>query len=240
MAAVLPISPEQEAERLQALEPYKALENAHNEVFEQIARLTAKLFATPMAQVSLVDAEEVTYPGNVGTPKLADRLAREDSICAVAVYKPGTTTVFPDLRAHPCQWVSPEAQKDFAFYASHPIQTAAGQPIGSLCVLDKKPRNFTSDEQAILQRMAEIAMRLLDLELKAAPEQAPALWAAINARIALSLQRIETLTALARWEVSPETATALAYQASIHEERMLIVQDIEYEISMAFARLATT
>jgi len=235
MAAVLPISPEQEAQRLQALKPYKTLTNLHREVFEQIARLTAKLFAAPMAQVSLVDADEVLYPGNVGDPKLADRLAREDSICAVAVYRPNTTTVFPDLRAQPCQWVSKEAQKDFAFYASHPIQTATGQPIGSLCVLDKKPREFTANEQFILQRLADIAMKLLDLELVAAAEQA--LWAAIQGRIALSLQRIETLTALARWEVSPETATARAYQVSIHEERLLIVQDIDYEISMAFARL---
>lgn len=238
MAAVLPISPEQEAQRLQALKPYKTLASLHREVFEQIARLTAKLFAAPMAQVSLVDADEVLYPGNVGDPRLADRLAREDSICAVAVYTPNTTTVFPDLRAHPCQWLSPEAQKDFAFYASHPLQTASGQPIGSLCVLDKKPRQFSANEQLILQRMAGIAMRLLDLELVASAEQA--LWAAIQARIGLSLQRIETLTALARWEVSPETTTALAYQASIHEERMLIVQDIEYEISTAFARLATS
>jgi GAF domain-containing protein len=189
--------------------------------------------------VSLVDAEEVTYPGNVGNPKLADRLPRKDSICAVAVYQPGTTTVFPDLRAQPCQWVSEEAQRDFAFYASHPIQTADGQPIGSLCVLDKKPRTFSADEQLVLQRMAGIAMRLLDLELVARPAEAPALWAAINVRIHLSLQRIETLTALARWEVSAETATALAYQASIQEERLLIVQDIEYEIEMAFGRLVS-
>lgn len=237
MSAVLPLSAAQEARRLQALQPYKALESVHHEVFEQIAQLVAKLFATPMAQVSLVDAEEVTYPGNVGDPKLGDRLPRKDSICAVAVYKPGITTVFPDLRAHPCQWISLEAQKDFAFYASHPIQTADGQPIGSLCVLDKKPRTFSADEQLVLQRMAGIAMRLLDLELVARPAEAPALWAAINARIHLSLQRIETLTALARWEVSAETATALAYQASIQEERLLIVQDIEYEIETAFARL---
>ncbi len=237
MAAILPISAEQEAERLQALQPYKTLEHAQHNVFEQIAELTAKLFATPMAQVSLVDAEEVIYPGNVGNPPLASRLAREDSICAVAVYSPGITTVFPNLQANPCRWLSTEAQKDFAFYASHPIQTATGQPIGSLCVLDKKPREFTANEQLVLARLAGIAMQLLDLELVAAPEQAPALWAAINGRINLSLQRIATLTALARWEISSETATALAYQASIHEERMLIVQDIAYEISAAFARL---
>lgn len=235
MAAVLPISAEQEAERLRALKPYRALEQAHHKVFERIAELTARLFAAPMAQVSLVDAEEVVYPGNVGEPPLASRLARADSICAVAVYQPNVTTIFPDLRAEPCRWVSAEAQKDFAFYASHPIQTAAGQPIGSLCVLDRKPRQFTADEQTILQRMAGLTMRLLDLELLTVPEQA--LWTAINGRIDLSLQRIATLTALARWEMSPETATAQAYRASIQEERLLIVQDIEYEVSAAFARL---
>jgi GAF domain-containing protein len=237
MPVALPISAEQEATRLQALKPYKALEHVHNEVFEDIAHLTAKLFAVPMAQVSLVDAEEVTYPGNVGDPKLAHHLARQDSICAVAVYRPGTTTVFPNLQVHPCNWISKEAQKGLAFYASHPIQTTGGQPIGSLCVLDRKPREFNTNEQVILQRLADIAMRLLDLELVATPDQAPALWDAINARIQLSLQRIETLTALARWEVSPETVTALSYQASIHEERMFIVQDIEYEITATFARL---
>jgi GAF domain-containing protein len=235
MSAVLPISAEQEAKRLQALKPYKTLAQAHHKVFERIAELTARLFAAPMAQVSLVDADEVVYPGNVGAPPLASRLARADSICAVAVYRPNTTTVFPDLRAEPCRWVSAEAQKDFAFYASHPIQTTAGQPIGSLCVLDRKPRQFTAEEQTVLQRMAGLTMQLLDLELLAAPEQA--LWAAINGRIDLSLQRIATLTALARWEMSPETATAQAYRASIQEERLLIVQDIEYEVSAAFARL---
>lgn len=237
MSVALPISAAQEAERLRALKPYRVLQKSHNDIFRQIAELTAQLFATPMAQVSLVDAEEVIYPGNVGDPPLADRLARQDSLCAVAVYRPNTTTVFPDLRAEPCRWVSAEAQKDFVFYASHPIQTTDGQPIGSLCVLDKKPRDFQADEQLVLQRMAVLTMRLLDLELVAAPDLAPALWAAINVRISLSLQRIATLTALARWEMSAESAVSRAYHASIQEERLLILQDIEYEVSAAFARL---
>jgi GAF domain-containing protein len=237
MSTIFAIPAAQEAQRLQAFKPYKALENAKNEIFEEIAKLTAKLFVAPIAQVSLVGADEVTYPGNVGYPPLPARLPRQDSICAVAVYQPGTTTVFPDLRAQPCQWVSEQAQKDFAFYASHPLQTHEGAAIGTLCVLDKKPREFSATEQLVLQRLAGIAMRLLDLQLVAAPEQAPALWTAINARVRLSLQRIETLTALARWEVATTTAAAQAYQASLHEEQMLIVQDIEYEISMAFARI---
>jgi hypothetical protein len=240
MVSTIPISAAQEAARLHALQPYKQLESTRNEVFEKIAQLTAKLFAVSMAQLSLVDAEVVTYPGNVGQPKLADRLARADSICAVAVYQPNQPTVFPDLRAQPCQWVSEAAQKDFAFYASYPIQTKSGQAIGALCVLDKKPHAFSSKEQLVLRRLAGIAIQLLDLQLVVAPEEAPALWAAITARIQLSLQRIETLTALARWEVSADTAAAQAYQQSMHEERLLIVQDIEYEVSNSFARVRKT
>lgn len=236
MISTIPISAAQEAARLHALQPYKSLATTRNEVFEKIAQLTAKLFAVPMAQLSLVDAEIVTYPGNVGQPKLADQLTRADSICAVAVYQPNQPTVFPDLRAQPCRWVSEAAQKDFAFYASYPIQTKTGQAIGALCVLDKKPHEFSAEEQLILRRMAGIAIQLLDLQLVVAPEQAPALWAAIQVRIQLSLQRIETLTALARWEVSADTAAAQAYRLSMHEERLLIVQDIEYEVSSAFAR----
>ena len=133
--------------------------------------------------------------------------------------------------------MSAEAQQGLAFYASHPIQTAAGQPIGSLCVLDRNPRTFSAEEKLILQRLAGIAMRLLDLQLVAAPQYLPGPWAAIHARIHLSLQRIETLTALARWEVSAETAAARAYQTSLHEERLLIVQDVDYEVSTALARL---
>lgn len=236
MVSTIPISAAQEAARLQALQPYRLLENTRNEVFEKIAQLTAHLFAVPMAQLSLVDAEIVTYPGNVGQPKLADRLARADSICAVAVYQPNQPTVFPDLRAQPCQWVSEAAQKDFAFYASYPIQTKTGQAIGALCVLDKKPHEFSAEEQLILRRMAGIAIQLLDLQLVVAPEQAPALWAAIQTRIQLSVQRIETLTALARWEVSADSAAAQSYRLSMHEERLLIVQDIEYEVSSALGR----
>lgn len=232
MTPALPISAAQEAERLQALAPYVALASQQNPVFSEVALLTARLFAAPMAQVSLVGEEEVIYPGNVGSPPLASRLRRADSICAVAVYQPGGPTVYTDLRAQPCQWVSAEAQQDFAAYASYPIKTEAGHPIGSLCVLDVEPREFGAGDQLVLQRLADLVMRLLDVELAAPLTQAPVLWAAIESRIQFSLQRIETLTALARWEESTTTPAAQAYQTSLHDERLLIVRDIEYQVNL--------
>ena len=75
-------------------------------------------------------------------------------------------------------------------------------------------------------------MRLLDVALTAPPMQAPALWAAIESRVQFSLQRIETLTALARWEASATTPAAHAYRTSLHDERLLIVRDIEYQVNL--------
>jgi len=109
-----------------------------------------------------------------------------------------------------------------------------------LCLLDQHARTFLQEEELELQRLAAVAMRVLDLQLalEHEPEQEPAVWQAINHRIALSIQRIGTLTALAQWEASPETPAARSYRTSMHEERMLITQDIDREISIAFARLS--
>lgn len=233
-----PLTPAQEAQRLQALQPYKGLMHSKNPVFSQLVKLTARLFAMPISLLSLVDAETVAYPGQQGILGLPDELPRQQCICAVAIFQPDKATVFTNLREQPCQWVEPESQANFDFYASFPLVTSEGhQPIGALCVLDRQARSFSTQEQMILKHMATIAMRLLDLELLAPPTVAPALWAAIESRVQLSLQRIDTLTALSRWEESPRTPTAQSYQNSLHDERSLIVQDIDYQVNTAFSRL---
>jgi len=230
--------PPNEAQRLLAVQPYAEL-LTKQQVFQSLVQLTARLFVAPMSIMSLVEAEEVQYPGNVGMPTLPPRLARIDCICSAAVYT-STTTVFPDLRAQPCPWVSPaaQAQTDFQFYAGHPLLTSAGYAIGTLCVLDAMPRAFTIAEQAVLQQLAELAMRLLDLHLllarQAAP--APAVWAGIEARLTFSIQRIETLTALARRASS--TAAAI-YQVDIQQEQQLILADIDYNVRQALTQATT-
>jgi GAF domain-containing protein len=227
--------PPNEAQRLLAVQPYAQL-LTKQEVFQALVQLTARLFVVPMSIMSLVEAEEVQYPGNVGMPQLPLRLARIDCICSAAVYT-STTTVFSDLRTQPCPWVSPaaQAQTDFQFYAGHPLLTTAGYAIGTLCVLDAVPRAFTVAEQTVLQQLAELAMRLLDLHLLLAQQAvpAPAIWAGIEARLAFSIQRIETLTALARRAAS---AAAASYYVDIEQEQQFILADIDYNVRQALAQ----
>jgi len=233
--------PGNEHQRLSALRPYQTMIHSCQQVYQEIVQLTAKIFLTPTVLLSLVDADDVLHAGAVGLPNIAPSLPREECICATAVYQPGTT-VFPDLQLFPCPWVEPEllAERGVRAYAGHPLTTMAGQPIGVLCLIDQNPRTFSQEDQLELQRLAAVAMRVLDLQLalEHEPAQGPAVWKAINHRIALSVQRIGTLTALAQWEPSPETAIARCYRTSMHEERLLITQDIDREISIAFARLS--
>ncbi|OUJ71927.1 GAF domain-containing protein [Hymenobacter crusticola] len=234
--------PSDEKQRLGALRPYQIMIHSCQQVYQEITHLTAKIFLTPTVLLSLVDENQVLHAGAFGLPNLAASLPREECICATAVYQPGTT-VFPDLQLFPCTWVQPKllTERGVRAYAGHPIKTIAGQPIGMLCLIDQNSRAFSAEDQLELQRIAAVAMRILDLQLALEhdPEQGPAVWKAINHRIALSIQRIGTLTALAQWETSSDTPAARSYRTSMHEERLLIMQEIDREISIAFARLST-
>jgi len=135
--------------------------------------------------------------------------------------------------------VSPaaQAQRDFQFYAGHPLLTAEGYAIGTLCVLDQVPRAFRPAEQDFLKQLATLAMRLLDLHLLLAKTATPApdLLAGMETRLVFSAQRLATLTALAQRATAPAAA---AYQLEIDQERQLIGSDLDFTITRAFTQLA--
>lgn len=228
--------PSNEAQRLQAVQPYLELPTRH-EVFQEVVALTAQLFEAPISMMSLVEAEQVQYPGKVGFPTLPPQLARTECICSAAVYT-STTTIFPDLRAQPCPWVSPaaQAQDDFCFYAGHPLLTQTGYAVGTLCVLDVRPRAFSESDTDLLQRLAQVAMQLLELHLTATVllDQPATLWDRIRAGLAFSLERIETLLALARRAGAP----AATYQQDLQHQKRLLVEALDYNIGRTAIQVA--
>ncbi|MFD1470757.1 hypothetical protein ACFQ48_21205 [Hymenobacter caeli] len=92
---------------------------------------------------------------------------------------------------------------------------------------------LTSDERDVLQHLAQLAMRLLDLQLALAAAAAPVgIWDGIMTRLAFSTQRTDTLWALAQRPGAP------AGGPSLYQKQLLLVADIDYGITRAFARLA--
>ena len=137
------------------------------------------------------------------------------------------TTVFENLHDHPCDLISPFLVKrlNLGFYAGHTLRTAAGYPIGVLCVIGHEARTFSETESELLARLATVVMGLLDLRLHLLqqPTWNQQLWASVYARIETSVTRLETLAALASWEEQPDSPAAQAYQASTHEEMVHII-----------------
>jgi hypothetical protein len=207
--------------------------------FEEFIRVVAKLFSVPIAVISLVEADTVWFKAQIGLPSNTTHVPRPDSLCSVAILQE-ETTVFEDWQQNLCTLVNTDAmlQLNLQFYAGHPLRNSSGEAIGALAIIDRQPRVFSPEEQAVLQTLASVAMRLLELQLvlEGATLPIPALWPDIYISIADSLTRLDTLTALAQWEEGPDTDSALAYRRSRYEEMASVAADMHRQIGVAIAR----
>jgi len=231
--------PSDDPQRLEALAPYLVLGNAPDAVFDELVRLTAKLFNVPIALVSLVEEGSVWFKANFGLAG-AERVARNESMCSVAILQ-HETTVYADLQREPCQLTEPGVVEalDLRFYAGHPLRTSSGQAIGSLCVIDRQPRLLSAAEIVRLQSLAGVVMRMLDLRLALRQQALPSsgLWLQLYHHLDLSLTRLDTLAELARWEESPTTPAAIQYQQSLDEEAEIVTNALDRQINAALATL---
>lgn len=234
---MLPTSliPANDQERLLALAPYRVLGTSPDAVFDEVVRLTAKLFDVPIALVSLVDEASVWFKANFGLGG-ATRVARNESVCSVAILQE-QTTVYPNLVAEPCQLTDPNVAKalNMQFYAGHPLRDATGHNLGALCLIDHQPRELGAPEQQRLQALAAIVMQMLELRLALVqrPELTVPVWTQLYDHLDTSLTRLDTLADLSRWEESPTTPGALGYQQARQQEAALVVEQLAQQVRAA-------
>lgn len=159
--AAAPLPPE-EKERLRALRALEILDTPPERGFDDIARIAAFLMKTPIALVSLVDEDRQWFKARVGL-EVAET-PREDSFCAHAILDVGVTHVRDAsrderFRDNPLVVDAPAIR----FYAGAPLRTAEGHAIGSLCVIDRKPRSLTDRERDVLEALARRVMTEFEL-----------------------------------------------------------------------------
>jgi GAF domain-containing protein len=224
--SLTPLTPLDEALRLQALRPYQLFNTMQDETFAELVRLAAKLFHVPIGIIAFVEEEEVRFGLNYGLAPDVDRVNRWETLCSVAMLH-HEISVFEDLGAQPCDLINPllVQRLNLGFYAGSALRTPEGHAIGVLCVIDHKPRSFSPTEADLLQRLGTVVMSLLNLRLHLLqqPTWNQQLWAGVYARIDASITRLETLTALAGWETQSDSPAALAYQASAREETIQVI-----------------
>ena len=224
--------PAHEHERLEALRPYQVLGTPGQDLFNDLVGVVAKLFDVPIALVSLVREDDVVFVGNAGLPE-ATIVDREDSMCSVAILRDGLT-VFNDLAAEPCALVNPFAaqQLRLQFYAGQSLRAPNGQHIGSLCVLDRKPRHLSEQEGQLLQQLALVAQDLLALQAAqmASPALVPALRTRLDAPLHESLTRLHTLAELREFDLTDTAADVQRYNGARLEEAQHLAQVMHREL----------
>ena len=156
--AMLPApTPPNEEERLAELNGLNLLDTPREADFDQVTARLTRLFKVPMALVTLVDKNRQWFKSQAGLPAdLAETrsTARDVSLCGHVIAN-DEVLVVRDL-ARDSRFANNPFVKErgLRFYAGVPLRGPNGFPIGSLCILDTKPREMTRQEQELLKMIA--------------------------------------------------------------------------------------
>jgi len=165
----IPPVPMDEADRLAELESYQVLDTPPDEAFDRITRLASQIFNTPIALVSLIDENRQWFKSRVGLD--AEETPREVAFCAHAIAEEKTLLV-PDATDDERFSQNPlvTGGPNIRFYAGAPLVAPGGHKLGTLCVIDIKPRDIPDKQLAILEDMAAMVVDELMLRRAASTD----------------------------------------------------------------------
>lgn len=152
-----------EADRLNALGKYNVLDTAPEAAFDEISRLAARICGTPIALISLIDNTRQWFKSKVGCEAL--ELSCDISFCAHTIQQPGLFViqdVFTDERLATNPLVM--SALNIRFYAGMPLITSEGYTLGTLCVMDRVPRELNFEQEEALQVLSRQVVAQLELK----------------------------------------------------------------------------
>ena len=151
-----------EAKRLKVLWEYEILDTVPEEVFDDLTELAARICEAPIALISLVDEDRQWFKSRVGVT--LTETSRDISFCAHAIQQ-HDLFIIPDATKDARFAANPLVVSDpkIRFYAGAPLVTPDGHALGSLCVIDKEPRQLRQEQQQALRVLARHVMTQLEL-----------------------------------------------------------------------------
>lgn len=160
-----PKTPLNEPGRLAALLAFELLDTPAEAMFDNITALAAQICNTPIALISLVDAERQWFKSRVGLG--ATETPRELAFCAHAInrdelFEIENALLDPRFRDNPLVTSDP----DIRFYAGMPLSDGHGHNLGTLCVIDRQPRQLNEQQRQSLKLLAQQTVQLFELRLQ--------------------------------------------------------------------------
>lgn len=152
------VFPENEEQRLQALQNYDILDSLPEERFDRLTRLAASICGVPIALVSLIDHDRQWFKSRFGLQD--SQTARNISFCQHAILGAQILEIEDAaadsrFRDNPLVLGNPEIR----FYAGAPLVDPQGYALGTLCVIDRQPRRLTAEQK---QALADLAAEVID------------------------------------------------------------------------------
>ncbi len=173
---------EREQERLDALRDYRILDTPTEQAFDDLTALAAYVCDVPIALVSLVDTDRQWFKSKLGLE--ATETSRDVSFCAHAILQ-NSILVVQDTHLDARFAANPlvTSEPNIRFYAGVPLLTPEALPLGTLCVIDHKPRELNAAQIRTLEGIARQVVTQLELRL-------------VSARLAQALEKINLIEEL--------------------------------------------
>lgn len=149
--------PADDARRLRALRELLILDTPPEERFDRLVAFAAEEFDVPIALISLIDEQRQWFKARVGLE--ACETSREISFCGHAILQPGFFEVLdaardPRFADNPLVVGAPFIR----FYLGAPLTLPGGATVGTLCLIDNRPREFDAMSHAILGTLRDLAV----------------------------------------------------------------------------------
>lgn len=196
-----------EKDRLQELREYKILDTLPEEELDEVAEIASAICDTPISLVSFIDDNRQWFKSTKGVD--IKETPRKLSFCQHTLHQPTEVLVIDNplhderFKDHPFV----QGQPHVRFYAGAPLVTPTGNVLGTLCIIDHKPRKISEQQKKALQLLAKKVMNYLETR-KLLFEQ--------GSKIELSATRLKKLTdqapgAIYQFEMKPDGKKSFSF-----------------------------